>query len=55
MCLYHRISVRNKQKVGQKVEQGAEIYVTDSLFGSNQFNDDNIKVLRNCDHDDTAI
>ena len=25
------------------------------LFGSNQFNDDNIKVIRNYDHGDTTI
>ena len=31
------------------------LYVTDELFDSNQFNDENIKVIRNYDHGDRTI
>ena len=31
------------------------LHVTNELLDSNQFNDDNIKVIRNYDHGDTTI
>ena len=31
------------------------LYVTDELLDSNQFNEDNIKVIRNYNHDETTI